>query len=263
LWRVSLHGGSEKTHDNLLNHADSFKKLTGNLDNLSVPVHFNTTLTNTNYCDLPVNVLKDRPPTVYNMIYFLPYFFWSTENGLTEADFQVTYREAAPYVARAIEDLEARGWEVNVRYFPLCIAQEHGFAENVCNYYQVPFDPWEWRLCVTARKSREQIDALGGWYEAEQHQALEWMGSRKNAKCDPCRFKAICDKPPEQYQRKYGLDEVTPVLGPEVRDPLYFQSRRKVRGSLPILAIPEGMSPDAWGNVDVSLNSPIQAAPEG
>jgi len=228
LWRVSLHGGSPQSHDLLLAHENSFAKLTGNLDNLTKPVHFNTTITNTNFNDLPVGVLKDRPATVYNMIWFNPYFYWSTDKGMVEADFQVKYREAAEHVAGAIQELEARGWEVNVRYFPLCIAQEFGFAENVCNYFQVPFDPWEWRLTTTARKSQEQIRAAGGTYQAEMLQAREWMKGRDNQKCASCSLSQICDKPPEQYQKKYGLDEVVPQSGPPIHDPLHFQRLRGV-----------------------------------
>ncbi len=228
VWRFSLHGGSAPSHDSVLCQEGSFGRITANLDKPSVEMHFNTTLLNTNYKDLPVNILKDRPPTVYNIIYFLPYLHWSTAEGQKDADFQVAYREAAPYVARAFETLEALGWECNLRYWPLCIAEEFGFAENVCDYYQVPFDPWEWRLNVTARSPLNRIASEGGWVPSELKRAKEFMSGRDNPICDDCSYRGICDKPPQTYQAKFGISELVQIKGDLIRDPLHFQSRRGV-----------------------------------
>jgi len=228
VWRYSLHGGSPASHDAVLGQEGSFKRLIDNINNPSVEMHFNTTLLDTNYKDLPVNVLVDRPPTVYNIIYFLPYFFWATDKGMVEADFQVKYREAAPYVGKVVSELEARGWEVNIRYWPLCIAEEYGFAENVCNYHQVPYDPWEWRLNVTQRTPMESIVKQGGWVAAERNAATSWMADRKNEKCDVCANKLICDGPPVQYQKKYGIEELRPIEGAVRIDPLHYQKERGV-----------------------------------
>jgi hypothetical protein len=225
---VSIHGGTAESHDKVLGSAGSFDKLVANLDNLSKPVQFNTTLLDSNYKDLPVNIIKDRPPTVYNIIYFLPYFFWSSQTGPTEADFQVQYVESAPYVADAINTLEALGWEVNVRYWPLCIAKQYGFEANVSGYHQVPFDPWEWRLNATARASIDAIEKQGGWYEAERQLALQSMAPRNNEVCKDCSHRNICDKPPEQYQKKYGIKELQPMNGELIVDPLIYQKTRGV-----------------------------------
>ena len=225
-WLVSLHGAGPDEHDAVLGKRGSFERLMHGLDLVSRPVRFNTTIQRNNFDKLPVNVLKDRPPTVWNPIMFNPFFVWS-EDKKNEIDFQVSYREAAEPLARAIEELEALGWEVNVRYWPLCIAEEFGFAENVCGYHQVPFDPWEWRLNVTQRSPMELIEKEGGWYNSERKRALTWMQKRDNGVCDSCTRRNICDKPPEQYQGKYGLDELRPVEGPdELHDPLHFQKQR-------------------------------------
>jgi hypothetical protein len=196
-------------------------------------MHFNTTLLDTNYTDLPWKILKDRKPTVYNIIYFLPYLHWATEKA--ETDFQVKYRDSAPYVAEAVNELESRGWEVNLRYFPMCIAEEFGFAENVCMYPQIAYDPWEWRLNVTSRTRMESIEQQGGWTAAERNSAHDWMKDRKNPVCDTCANSLICDAPPIQYQKKYGLDEMAPIPGPKRTDPLHYQKHRGV----PLLQIEE------------------------
>ena len=227
-WLISLHGGSPESHDTILCEEGSFARLTGNLGNLTRPARFNTTLCTHNVRDLPVSVLADRPPTVWNLITFNPFHYWA-DKVKNEIDFQVQYREAAPYVARAIETLEGLGWEVNVRYWPLCIAQEFGFEANVCGYHQVPFDPWEWRLNVTARQTLEKVKSEGGWYESERLRATEWMRHRENKRCTSCSLRAVCDKPPEQYQQKFGIEELTPISGPVERDPLVFQRVRILR----------------------------------
>ena len=228
-WLISLHGGSPASHDAVLCKEGSFERLLAGLDRITRPARFNTTLVEGNYRDLPVDVLADRPPTVWNAITFNPFHAWSEKTGATEIDFQARYREMAPYLARAIEKLEGLGWEVNVRYWPLCIAEEFGFAENICGFHQVPFDPWEWRLGVTHRLSREQIEQAGGWYESERALAAALMQRRDNEVCAGCKYAEVCDKPPEQYQKKYGLDELRTVAGEPERDPLCFQRKREVR----------------------------------
>jgi hypothetical protein len=228
-WLVSLHGGTSASHDAVLCQDGSFARLIHGLDLVQRPVRFNTTLQATNIRDLPVNVLRDRPPTVWNPIMFNPFHVWAGEKR-DEIDFQVSYREAAEPLARAIETLEALGWEVNVRYWPLCIAEEFGFAPNVSGYHQVPFDPWEWRLNVTSRTPLAVIEQEGGWHASERARASQWMERRENEVCRACCYNRICDRPPEQYQRKYGLTELRPVLADErPDDPLYFQHTRRVR----------------------------------
>lgn len=227
-WLISLHGGSAASHDAILGQAGSFDRLLQGLSLVQRPVRFNSTIVATNYKDLPVNVLKDRPPTVYNMIAFNPFHAWHEKTGLTEIDFQVKYEESAPYVARAVEELEAVGWEVNVRYFPMCIAEKYGFAENVCGYHQVPYDPWEWRLNVTNRSPMELIERQGGWVAAERNAALQWMSGRGNAVCGTCANRMICDAPQLQYQTKYGHGELIPITGETRIDPLHYQKARGV-----------------------------------
>jgi len=228
-WLISLHGGSPKSHDKCLSEEGAFDRLISGLDLVSRPVRFNTTLVESNYKDLPVNVLKDLPPTTWNPIMFNPFFKWAGEKK-DEIDFQAKYRDIAPYLAKAIEALEPLGWEVNVRYWPMCIAEEFGFAENVCGYHQVTFDPWEWRLNVTLRTPIQVVNQEGGWYASERRRALEMMQSRENNVCKDCRYYEICDKPPEQYQQKFGIDELKPIAGADrLQDPLHFQSKRVLK----------------------------------
>jgi len=224
-WLVSLHGSDSVSHDAILGQEGSFDRLIRGLDLVTRPVRFNTTIQRNNHDKLPVSILKDRPPTVWNPIMFNPFHIWAGEKK-EEINFQVSYTDAAPHLARAIEELEPLGWEVNVRYWPLCIAKEYGFEANVCGYHQVPFDPWEWRLNVTARTPLERIEEEGGWYKSERNRAAQWMATRFNPSCESCALYEICDKPPTQYQQKYGLSELRAIDGPREQDPLRYQAQR-------------------------------------
>jgi hypothetical protein len=81
-------------------------------------------------------------------------------------------------------------------------------------------------LNVTTRSPIEKIEAEGGWYESERLRAIAGMGLRHNPVCDTCSLRQVCDAPPEQYQKKFGLDELRPVAGELETDPLVFQKTR-------------------------------------
>lgn len=222
---VSLHGDTPASHDAVLGSPGSYDRLANNLGNISRPARFNTTLMTTNVDDLPVSTLLKQKPTVWNLINFNPFHAWSIKKDI---DFQVPVSESAPKVAAAVHALEAEGWEVNVRYWPMCLAEEHGFARNVSGYHQVPFDPWEWRLNATARTPMEVIERDGGWFASERNRATEWMRGRDNPTCSGCRLKHICDKPTTQYLARYGTDELKPIAGePFETDALAFQYESK------------------------------------
>jgi len=220
-WLISIHGGTAESHDAILGNAGSFEKLIASLDLVGRPVRFSTTIQRKNLGALPIDLLLDRPPTVWNPT-VLPGEFDPIAEGVTNG-------EAAEALAPAIERLEAAGWEVNVRYFPLCVAEQYGFAENVSGFYQIPFDPWEWRLNVTTRRPLEAIARDGGWYESERIRAAESVRSRANDVCDPCSMRPICDGPTNQYQKAIGLEELIPYTGEPITDPLHFQNRRGLR----------------------------------
>lgn len=224
-WLISLHGGSPASHDAMLAKEGSFDRTITGARACKQPVRFNSTLTTHNVHDLPHRWLADNmPPTVWNLINFNPFHVWSTKAHI---DFQVRHEAAGEAVAAAVQHLESAGWEVNVRYWPLCLAAEHGYAENACGYHQVPYDPWEWCLNVTARTPIEQVEAEGGWEASERMRANQWMRARDNSTCARCQLRQICDKPTEQYQQKHGLGEVHPIVGGEmITDPLHYQRRR-------------------------------------
>jgi sulfatase maturation enzyme AslB (radical SAM superfamily) len=226
-WLISLHG-MESGHDNtVVDHrgrgSGGWQRLTDNLAHCHRPVRFNTTLQNFNYQELPTLArwLSDhREPTVWNMIQFNPFFAWSER---PEIDFQSPLRDLAPFVGEAVQIAEAAGWEVNVRYFPFCVAAEHGFARNCINFYQTQYDPWEWALEATNRVPAANVMAMGGAEKARRLHCDQIAASRANDACNSCRFRPICEGPTGQYQGRFGIDELRPVAGQPITDIAHFE----------------------------------------
>jgi MoaA/NifB/PqqE/SkfB family radical SAM enzyme len=234
-WKISMHG-LQVGHNSAVQRDDAWQKLVGNLRHYRRPVQFNTTVLKDNTSELPgvARFLVDaQPPTVWNLITFNPFWDW---NGVEHIEFQVQYTAAAPYYAEAIALAQAHGWEVNARYFPPCVAAQHGFATNCVGFYGTQLDPWEWDLLATNR-ALMPMRLVGQDPDDLQHGPTFWAAvaqarrvlcdqirdTRANDRCDACRFHAICEGPAEQYQRQYGLDELHPAAGAPVHDILYFE----------------------------------------
>ena len=226
-WLISLHG-MEASHDRaVVDHAEKgdggWDRLTQNLKHCQRPVRFNTTLQDFNVQELPQLadwLVDNRPATVWNLIQFNPFYAWA---GKEVIEFQITMTELAPYIAQSIKRAEQAGWEVNVRYFPFCVAEQYGFAKNCINFYQTQYDPWEWCLLATNGVPMASVEAVGGQAAARRVFCDEIAKTRDNEKCGSCRFHSICEGTTAQYQKRFGLDELQPSQGEAVMDIAYFE----------------------------------------
>lgn len=230
-WLISLHG-MQKGHElTVVNHKNDgqggFKKLTENLKNCTRPVRFNTTLQNFNYQELPLMaqyLVDTQRATVWNMIQFNPFYAWA---GKEVIEFQEQMSTMAPFVAEAIQIAEKAGWEVNVRYWPFCVAAEYGFAKNCVNFYQTQYDPWEWALVATNRAPMDVVNQVGGQEAANRLFCDEIAKRRSNEKCNACAMRPICEGPSEQYQQRYGIEELKPFSGELITDISFFENVEK------------------------------------
>lgn len=223
-WLISLHGMEEGHEKTVVNHKGAgdggWMRLVDGLQHITRPVRFNTTVQNFNYEELPdlarwLNY--NRPPTVWNMILFNPFFKWHER---PEIDFQEKQSTLAPFIGEAVQIAESAGWEVNVRYFSPCIAAGYGFEKNCIGFFQTQIDPWEWSLVATNRTKIDGKDA----HELNMQHCRQISESRANPTCKECRFfKTVCEGPQSQYQKRYGLEEFTASLGDKVTDPAYFE----------------------------------------
>jgi len=228
-WLISLHGLKDNHDAAVVNRrgdgSGGFERLVAGLSHMKRPKRFNSTLQVHNYDILPkmAQWLADhQEPTCWNMIQFNPFNAWS---GKDVIDFQVPMAKLGPVIGEAVEIAEAAGFEVNVRYFPFCVAAKYGFAKNCINYYQTQFDPWEWGLEATQRMSVKQINDYGGVAAARRRSCDAIRESRMNPKCKTCRFSPICEGPTIQYQERYGLDEITPAIGEPIKDITWFEKK--------------------------------------
>lgn len=226
-WLISLHGMEAGHEQTVIDHkgsgAGGWRKLIDGLAHCRRPIRFNTTVQDFNYRELPelAQWLADnKPPTVWNMIQFNPFFAWE---GKEVIEFQAPLTNIAPYIGQAVKIAEAAGWEVNVRYFPFCVAQAHGFARNCINFYQTQYDHWEWCLAATNRIKMADIEKAGGLVAARRLYCDNIARSRNNPKCAACRYHPICEGPSEQYQRRFGVSELTPVTGEPVTDIYHWE----------------------------------------
>ena len=114
---------------------------------------------------------------------------------------------------------------MNVRYFPFCVASEFGFEKNCINYYQTQYDPWEWGLEATNRIRKADVVRLGGAEATRRILCDDIRKHRMNPKCASCQFSPICEGPTPQYQRRFGLDELKPVIGAPVEQVNWFEHK--------------------------------------
>lgn len=227
-WLISMHGLQREHDATVVNHKGSgdggWERLTSLLSNCVRPTRFNTTLQNFNFREIPdlARWLADnRPPTVWNLIQFNPFFAWTERPDI---DFQAQSTTLAPFVAEAIEIAEAAGWEVNVRYFAPCIAAKWGFEKNCVGFFQTQIDPWEWALVATEKVPMAYVKQMGGIHEANMAVCRSISQQRANPVCKQCRFfGTVCEGVPEQYQQRYGTDELTPSIGEKITDPAFFE----------------------------------------
>lgn len=226
-WLISLHGLGANHDSAVVNKkgdgTGGFEKLVQGLSYMKRPVRFNSTLQKHNYTILPdmARWLRDnREPTCWNMIQFNPFNSWESRE---EIDFQVSMSELGPKIAEAIEIAETAGFEVNVRYFPFCIAAKYGFEKNCINYYQTQYDPWEWGLEATQRRTKDDITRHGGTEIMRRLICDNIRQSRMNPMCQTCRFSSICEGPTIQYQKRYGVGELQPGHGTPITDVTYFE----------------------------------------
>lgn len=227
-WLISMHGMAEGHDKTVVNHvgkgAGGWEKLVNNLKYMTRPIRFNTTLLSHNYRELPAMAkyfAENHPPTVWNLINFNPFFAWA---GREVIEFQEKFSTLAPYVADAVMVAEAAGWEVNCRYFAPCVAQQWGFAKNCIGYYQTQYDPWEWNIVATERVPMRAVEQLGGMEAACRALIDQAIAKpRANSKCNSCALHPICEGVSEQYQKRFGIDELLPIVGEKITDITHFE----------------------------------------
>ena len=242
-WEFSLHGlgyhnGVEygRSHDSLVvGHddravPDHFGRMVDNAAYAKRPIRWNCSVTGHTYEDLPgwARFITDRwPPTVGNMIAWMAYDSWGPGNV---PEWMKNYTDYAPFIAEAVDILEEKGWEANVRYFPLCEARKWGFAANTHQHYQIQFDPWEWAFEATADTKlvhgygdveRGLLTEQEFWAQAVnvRTRICDGYGRARHPICPPCQScaaRTICEGPDSLYIHQFGHECLDPIAAEDV-----------------------------------------------
>ena len=142
---VSLHGIGD-IHDEVVCKKGAYEKITTSIERmreLGIPFRFNCTMSKPVVPILPEIARKavEYGARAVNYIAFNP--FEDQEAGIRTHDNVAKYSEIKPYLAEAMDILEAADIEVNVRYLPICMGEER-HRKNFYNFQQLPYDHHEW-----------------------------------------------------------------------------------------------------------------------
>ncbi|MEX2015762.1 MAG: radical SAM protein [Candidatus Hydrogenedentales bacterium] len=142
---VSLHGIGE-IHDEVVCRKGAYEKIIAAIENMvaqEVPFRFNCTMSKPVVPILPEIARKavQYGARAVNFIAFNP--FEDQETGIRTHENVAKYSDIKPKLNEAMDILEAAGIECNVRYLPLCMAEEK-HRKNFYNLQQLPYDHHEW-----------------------------------------------------------------------------------------------------------------------
>lgn len=143
---VSVHGIGE-VHDRVVvypgAHVRQMKAL-ANLRKVGIPYRFNCVLSKPVVSQLP-QVAKLAVQTGARVVNFLAFnpFEDQAKDGRRSANNVPRYSELKAQLTVALDILDAAGIEANVRYYPLCMAEER-HRKSMYNFQQLPYDHHEW-----------------------------------------------------------------------------------------------------------------------
>lgn len=234
-------------------------KALDNLMALGVPFRFNCVLASSVLPHLPdiARLAADTGARAVNFIAFNP--FEDQQKGGRSGQDVPRYSDVSGPLVDALDFLEERGLEANVRYLPLCQAPER-HRKSFYNFQQLPYDLHEWDYAswswtgrnpqrrrdgdleppVTLRwaNSRSKLFGYEGYLEDASvtledeylHSALirarEHCGYQYAPACEACGLKAICDGFHGDYASLHGAHEAAPQDVPKVDNPRHYIARQ-------------------------------------
>jgi len=218
---ISLFGIGEKA-DDITDVKDTYKKQIqafDNLRNIGIPFKINTTVHRLNYKDLPemARLAVEKGAKVFNFMIFNPFYEWQKVSAI---DFQEKYSVISPYIIKAIDILERKNIEANVRYAPICIFK--GYEKNIYNFTNQSYDHGEWEFNSWGNFFLRNPDE--NWYFQDGLRRSRYESHYKKSEgCQKCSIHDICDGFHGQYVDQFGFGEEKPYsLEKNITDPKYF-----------------------------------------
>ncbi len=191
---VSLHGIGD-VHDEVVGRKKAFEKIIAAIENMKeaeVPFRFNCTMSKPVVPQLPEIARKAvyYGAPVVNFIAFNP--FNDQETGIRTHDNVARYSDIMPKLTEAMDLLEEADIEVNVRFLPLCMAEER-HRKNFYNFQQLSYDTHEWDyqswLWTEKQPQRMKGSELNPVFRLGR-------GARRIYLTDPHKFNEWCKKHP-------------------------------------------------------------------
>ncbi len=242
----SVHGPGEKVHDAITKIPGSFSKISQALSNAyteGINIRTNTVVNRLNYrdlCKIAAFILPFQPIQVN----FITINDWCFAKHLVDK-LMLSYSEMSPRLKEACDLLSPSIRTVNVRYIPFCFMK--GYERFVCNHKQVKFDRFEWVPRVRARLEVQNsllryIGIVTYGYlrggaiwktfrmpfqevlDESVVEALRHWFYKKAPSCRKCRYEKICDGVENTYAEIFGVEELSPNIGPKISDPVYFRN---------------------------------------
>jgi len=238
----SVHGHNPEEHDYITQIPGSFKRIIQSIKNFreyNIPFRINCTVTNINYKNLErhAELYSKLEPRQLNLILFNDF---ELADELT-TQFAISYSEAAPYIKKAIDTMEGAIQYINVRYIPFCFM--NNYEKHVCDYSQKIFDPFEWSQRMLIRLPATGITPLWKYFGymiygfLKTHPKIKLSREYledicvsmrigdyvKSEVCKNCKFNKICQGLEKSYVQVFGADELKPIEGETITDPLYFR----------------------------------------
>jgi molybdenum cofactor biosynthesis enzyme MoaA len=141
----SLHGIGD-IHDEVVCKKGAYVKIIAAIERmkeLGIPFRYNCTMSKPVVPILPDIAQKaiDYGANAVNYLAFNP--FEDQETGIRTHDNVAKYSDIKPMLTKAMDMLEDAGIECNVRYLPLCMAEER-HRKNFYNFQQLSYDHHEW-----------------------------------------------------------------------------------------------------------------------
>jgi len=230
---ISVHG-LNNVYDEMVGSKGKFELQNIGIQNLlknDIPFRANVTITKFNKTQL-VDIAKyciDKGAQVVNFICFNPFYEWEK---LSKIDFQERHSKIAPYLKQAIDILNEKQIETNIRYFPFCLLK--GYEKHQYNFYQLSYDSHEWDFMSWHRNYKLVIpylinrfvlyrpkEKLSHYYYEDVNIDAKMLYLKKD-KCNNCSLSNICDGLKIQYINRFTDEELDPYSGNIINDTTYY-----------------------------------------
>ena len=234
---ISVHG-FKGNHDEVVGRIGAFTQIeeTFKLLNFkSFGFRVNTVLTKYSCDDAEslANFFVKYKSRIVNLISFNPYedSLWRDKNNLS---FQVDYSTQANAAKKMIDILDKAKIWVNVRYIPFCFMK--GYEKHVCNFLQLPYDPFEWDYISANNLSEAEIEILTKeaiknkrfgntskekFYQHVMHNIIK--DNKQVKECNSCSLNEICDFIYKQYINEFGDHGYKKYGGKKIQNPMHFK----------------------------------------